>query len=311
MFTRFKHTTDVLFLDTKSSDFSYEKGKKVDIILSPRMYWVKKMSLPVSSVREVKKLLPSLFEDSLPEAHYSYSAYKSGEEFLLFAYEDKKIFELLADKGISSADIASIHFAQSEFDSLQSALRVNENESIYEENGLLVLAPSKWLKETQAMALEDLKLSKHTIKLQQFGHIVDKKSLYTIGAILGVLALILMVEIFVASSKLSGIEQDKEALFSKYKLQATMMQNRSTYAKYSKIYERETKLRAAIALFLSMPLGANQKITHIQYKNKKLFVVINGVTQANIQPLLSKLQVNKLKYTVSSQGTGMKVEVSL
>jgi len=311
LFTRFKHTTNVLFLDAKSSDFAYEKGKKVDIILSPRMYWVKKMTLPVSSVREVKKLLPSLFEDSLPAAHYSYTAYKSGEEFLLFAYEDKKVFELLADKDISSADIASIRFAQSEFDSLENALSINAQESMYKDDGLLVLVPTTWVKESQVMALENLKLSKHTIKLQQFGHIVDKKSLYKIGAILVVLALILLVEIFVASSKLSGIEQAKEALFSKYKLQATMMQNRSTYTKYSKIYERETKLRAAIALFLSMPLQANQKITHLQYKSKKLFVVISGVTQASIQPLLSKLQANKLKYTTAHQGTGMKVEVSL
>jgi hypothetical protein len=88
---KFRRDTTTLFLDPASKEqLIYDTSKKVNIILSPSLYWVKKMSLPVTNVREVKKLLPSIFEDSLPVGHYSYTAYKHGEDFMLFAYEDKK-----------------------------------------------------------------------------------------------------------------------------------------------------------------------------------------------------------------------------
>ena len=195
MLTRFKRSTDVVFLDPQSSEtIVTQNGKKLEIVLSPKMYWVKKMSLPVSSVREVNKLLPSIFEDSLPAGFYSYYAYKNKEEFILFAYEDKKILSLIASKGISTTDIASIRFAQTEFSDLEGAVNINTKESMYIKDTLLILAPSIWVEDAVDLDLSKIKHSKHTIKLQQFGHIVDKKSLYTVGGVLVSLALILLIE---------------------------------------------------------------------------------------------------------------------
>jgi len=309
---KFKRSINAVFLDpSRSETIVCEKGKKLDIILSPKMYWVKKMSLPVSSVREVKKLLPSIFEDSLPFGHYSYYAYKSEDEFILLAYEDKKILDLITSKGISSSDIATIRFAQTEFEALEGALSITDKESMYVKDTLLVLAPTVWLEESRDLVLDALKLSKHTIKLQQFGHIVDNKSLYKIAAVLVALILILIVEIFVASAKSDAILESKDALFAKYKLQATMFQNKSTYDKYSKIYKTQTKLRETIAIFLTMPLKEKQKITLLEYKNNKLFVSIKGVKKESENNLLSKLKAKKLIYKASFNDDTIKVELSL
>ncbi|MDF1877754.1 hypothetical protein JHD47_07985 [Sulfurimonas sp. SAG-AH-194-L11] len=312
MLTKFKRSVNAVFLDPlRSETIVCEKGKKLDIILSPRIYWVKKMTLPVSTVREVTKLLPSIFEDSLPLGHYSYYAYKHENEFILFAYEDKKILDLIASKGISSADIGSIHFAQTEFEDLEGGVRVTDKESMYSKDRLLVLAPTSWIKESKELDLENIRLSKHSIKLQQFGHIVDNKSLYKIGGILLAFALILIIEIFVTNSKTDTIEQKKEALFAKYKLQPTMFQNRSTYDKYMKIYKRQTKLREIIAFLLTMPLKETQKITLLEYKNKKLFVNIKGVKKESENRLFSKLNEKNIKYKTSYNGDSIKVELSL
>ncbi|MDF1878178.1 hypothetical protein JHD46_00840 [Sulfurimonas sp. SAG-AH-194-C20] len=312
MLTKFKRSTNAVFLDPKSSEtISCEKGKKLDIILSPRLYWVKKMKLPVSSVREVTKLLPSIFEDSLPLGRYSYYAYKSEDEFILFAFEDKKILDLISQRGISSSEIGSIRFAQSEFNSLEHGVSINDKECIYLQDGLLVLAPLSWVHESKDIDLSELELSKYTIKLQQFGHIVDNKSLYKVGGVLVAFVVILLVEIFITSTKIGSIEEKREALFTKYKLQATMIQNRSTYAKYSKIYKTQTKLREAIAVFLTLPLKATQKITLLEYKNKKLFVSISGIKKGSETVFLSKLNAKKLKYKTFFSAKSMKVELSL
>ncbi len=308
----FKRATTALFLDPSSiEEFSHDKSKKINIILSPSLYWVKKMSLPVKSVREVKKLLPSIFEDSLPEGHYSYTAYKNGEEFMLFAYEDKKILSLLTQKGISSADIASVHFAQSEFKELSSAFCINEKQCMYIKDELLVLAPSAWISEKEKLNLDDIKLSKHTIKLQQFGHIVDNSSLYKIGAILTLLAFILIVEIFITSSKKDAIIEAKEELFSKYKLQSTMFQNKSSLSKYSKVHERGVKFRESISYFLTLKLKSNQKIKLIEYKNNLLNVTIDGVDKASLNAINNQLNAKGVKYKSSLKGETMRVEMKI
>ena len=312
MFTRFKSNTTTLFIDPNfEGSIEYESGKKVKLILSPALYWVKKLSLPVSSVREVKKLLPSIFEDTLPSSHYSYTVYKSGDDFIAFAYEDKKIFDLLKKLEINYSDVDSLYFAQSEFETLESALEINASESIYLKDSLVVLAPTAWLSETIPLDVKDINLSKHKIKLQQFGHIVDNSSLYKIGAILVVLALILMVEIFVAKSKLDAIEDAKGKLFSKYKLQSTMFQNNASMKKYTKIHLTQTKLREYISYFLSMRLKAKKKITLIEYKNTHLYVTISGAGKGKEKRITSQLDSKRVKYKTSFSADSMKVEMKL
>ena len=308
----FKRTSTTIFLDPSSeAKVEYAKGEKLNVILSPSLYWVKKIALPVKSVREAKKLLASIFEDSLPEGHYSYTAYKSGDEFLVFAYEDKKILSLLNAKGISTVDIRSIHFAQNEFSTLEGAIKINATQSMYLKDEVLVLAPSSWISESKDLDLVTLELSKRTIKLQQFGHIVDNKSLYKIGAILVILALVLMVEIFVASSKKDAIVMLKDEVFSKYKLQSTMFQNRSTKSKYKNIHKTQTKLRQYISYFLTMKLKKTQKITLIEYKSKVLYVTIDGTSKGHERSITSQLDAKGVKYKVSYSGESMKVEMKI
>lgn len=301
-----------LFLDPNSTEgFEYEKGRQLDIILSPALYWVKKLKLPLKSVHEVKKLLPSIFEDSLPEAHYSYTAYKSGEEYLVFAYEDKKIFDLLSARGISYADIGSVHFAQSEFLEIESAFCVNEKQCMYLKDELLVLAPSAWISEKTQLNIEDIKLSNHTVKLQQFSHIVDNSSLYKIGAILGILVLIFSVEIFIVSSKKAEIVSAKEELFSKYKLQPTMFQNNSALKKYESIDKRQKALREHISYFLTLGLQSGQKISLIEYKNKTLRVTVSGVNQKNAPHIQKQLDAKGVSYKTSFVADNMKLEMKI
>jgi len=308
----FNRSSTTIFLDPSSeAKIEYLKGEKLSIILSPSLYWVKKIALPVKSVREVKKLLASVFEDSLPEGHYSYTAYKSGDKFLVFAYEDKKILALLNAKGINIVDIKSIHFAQNEFTTLEGAIKINATQSMYLKDEVLVLAPSAWISKSKSLDLGTLELSKRTIKLQQFGHIVDNKSLYKIGAILVILALILIVEIFVASSKRDTIGELQDEVFSKHKLQSTMFQNRSTKSKYKNIYKTQTKLREYISYFLTMKLKKMQKITLIEYKNRVLYITLSGVSKGHARSITSQLDTKGVKYKVSYSDESMKVEMKI
>ena len=312
MFSRFKTNSITLFIDSLLEEkIEYEKGTKLNIILSPSLYWVKKLSLPISNLREVKKLLPSIFEDNLPKSHYSYTAYKKEDDFILFAYEDKKIFELLKKLHINSSDVLGIYFAQSEFETMSGACEVNATQSIYLQNSLVVLAPTQWLTESKALVLENISLSKHKIKLQQFGHIVDRKSFYKIGIVLALLALVLIGEIFITKSKLNDIRESKEKLFSRYKLQSTMFQNRAGLKKYSKIHTIETKLREYISYFLSMKLSNKEKITSIEYKNGFLNVTISNLVKTSADRIKMQLDTKGVIYKIVSNRASMRVEMKI
>lgn len=210
MFTKFNSNTKTIFLDPASPQIqNLLEGEKVNVILSPSLYWVKKLSLPVKYEREAKKLLPSLFEETLPEGNYSYSVYKEGEEFFIFAYEDKAILEALSNSGISPSSIASVHFAQSEIADINGAVKINETQSIYVKDDIVVLVPCCWIEESGDLDLSALKLSKHSIALQHYAHIVENSSLYKVGAVLVVLCMLVLGEYFITTQKLRRFKRRK------------------------------------------------------------------------------------------------------
>lgn len=309
---KFKRGNTLMFLDPLNTHLrEYDKEKKVIVILSPSLYWVQKLSLPVKYVREVKKLLPSIFEDILPQGDYSYNAYKSGEDFFVFAYEDKRILELLHQNGIHIADIKSIHFAQSEFLGLEKAIQINETQSLYIQNEILGLAPTVWFENPDTLDLQGMEPSKHTIKIQQYGHLVKSSSLYKIAGLLSALILILFVESFITSQKINDINEAKDKLFSKYKLQSTMMQNKSLQKKYKKIYIKQSKLREYISYFLSMPLSQKQRITLMDYKNSVLIVHIIGVQRGSETNILNILKKKRVQVQTSFHKETLVLEMKL
>ena len=108
----FKSKAKAFFVDIETPP--YEGSGSVNIILSPSTYWVKRVDLPVKYLRDVRSLMPSLFEEHLPQGKYSYYTYKDGESFLIFAYNDKEVLDLMAEKNITSANIRNVYLAQSE-----------------------------------------------------------------------------------------------------------------------------------------------------------------------------------------------------
>jgi len=308
---KFKQNHRLLFLDPLVDGEIESKKSKVDIILSPSLYWVKKIKLPLSSVREAKKLLPSIFEESLPQGNYSYSAYKVEDGFMAFAYEDKKILNLLASRDIPISMVTSIRFAQSEFDRVEMPIKINEEEILYPKNGVVVLTPLSWVEHYTPLDITHLQLSKHTITLQQFGHIVDNRSLYKIGFVGLFFIMILAVELFITSQKTVKILDAKDEIFSKYHLPSTMMQNHSTQKKYNTIYKRQTKLREYISYFLALRLQKSQKIKLVEYKENSLRVTIENVLKGKERAILSQLDAKKLNYKTSFKNGTMRVEVGV
>jgi hypothetical protein len=310
---RFKNNAKTVFLDVNSL-VGYKKTddiKKLNIILSPSMYWVKKVSLPVKYIRDAIKLLPSIFEDTLMEGNYSYSAYKDGDDFFVFAYEDKKIIDTLVKFGINLSDVENIYFAQSEMGKMDKALKIDEKQTLYVKDDIVVLVPCCWIKESGTINLDSLKLSKHTVKLKHYGHIVEDKSFYKIGTALVVLCALVFMQYFITSQKVSKIELMKSEVFAKYNLKSTMFQNKSMLKKYKKIHQRQTKIREYISYILSFKLTSKEKLFKIALKDDAIKAEFSHVSTSTLSRLNNYLKSKKVRFNINMKNSKVYLEMIL
>jgi len=309
LFSKYKKEVDTIFLDTSSSDFT--TLETVNIVLSPSLYWVKKISLPVKNARDVKPLLPSLFEDYLPDGLYSYTAYKQGEDFFIFAYEDKKILELLNTKGITASQIQNVYFAQNELGFLDTAVKINERDSLYLKDDLLVLVPSEWVKESGDLDISSVSLSKKFITLKQFGHLINEKAIYILAGIFIFIIALIGIEYFITSQKTSTIYSQQEEIFLNHSLKPTMMQNRAMLKEYESLHVEQVKLRSNISYMLSINLKSTVKLSKISLKGKLLTFEFEGIEKGREKILEKDFDKNNIKYNAKYKKKTWHVEVKL
>lgn len=308
MFMNFNEKATTVFLDPASQP-SYVEGK-LNIILSPSLYWVKKLSLPIDNLREVKKLLPSIFEESIPDGNYSYMVYRQGDEFFAFAYDDKLIIDLLAQKGITSANIAGVYLAQSELDGVQMPANIDENYALQVKDGIVILIPSSWVKNSNNLNIHEITLSKHKLYLKEYGHIVDSSSIYKVMAMLGVFILIFAAKYIITERKIDDLQSKKSELFSKYHLQPTMMQNRSVLETYKGIYQKQSKAREVMAYLLDLRLQPAQKLLSIEIKERSLLSTFD-IADGSAQNIIADLSSKKLSLQTEIKDKILYVKVAL
>lgn len=309
MFSKFNKRVDAIFLDKNSSDFNISES--VNVILSPSLYWVKKVSLPVKRLRDVKGLMESLFEDILPNGVYSYFAYKRDDDFYIFAYEDKLVIDALRNKGITSSQVNNVYFAQSEFSHVTEPIKINETQTLYEKDEILVVVPSTWVSNAQEMDLKDLTLSKNSVALKQFSHLVNDKSLYALGATGLLLLALIASEYFITLQKTSSISSAKDEVFAQRGLQSTMFQNRALLKDYSGTHERQTKLRLYASKILNLKLEKDVYLSLVELKAQKLKVEFIGVKKSDELNIIKELKSQNAQFESTLKDERLRLEIAL
>jgi hypothetical protein len=310
LFTIFNKKHKIIFLDASAPDI--DTSTKVNIILSPSLYCVKKLSLPIEKSSEVQKLLESIFEDILPAGDYSYSVYKESNYFIAFAYDDTLILNTLKEKGIKIRNVAGIYFAQKELNFIDSATKINDTQSVFLKDDILILLPSEWVKDDEFFNINKISLSNHTIRLAQFGHNTNNnKSFYKIGTTLIILISIIIGEWIIINSKISNFSIKKELLFKKAKLQATMFQNKAMLKKYDKIHTKQMKIREIMSSILSTKLQSSEILTKLILKDKKLTAYYSIISKKTLIAIQKELRAKKIRFSIKKKKEHHIVEIIL
>lgn len=290
----FRSKAKAFFVDIDSPAYRLEGA--VNIILSPSMYWVKRVTLPVKYLREVRSLIPSLFEDNLPEGKYSYSTYKDGDSFLIFAYNDKEVLDLIAEKGITAANIDNVYFAQSEFDTIDTPLKIDAKSVLSLQEGVVVKLPAALAPDAVTMNLDGHTFSKHSIHLTRFNQIADKKSQKVFGSILAVLILMFTTEWLITASKVTAIMEKQGEVFSSHNLPATSFQNEAIHAKLNTTFERQSRIRDIVNLVLTLKLKPEEQLQQIALEQNRMIIELRTASEATGTKTLSSLK-REFKHT--------------
>jgi hypothetical protein len=304
LFTKSKHQVIYIGTDTptqKNLEGSY------NIILSPEFYWVKKVSLPLKYLRDVKRLLPSLFEDILPQGEYSYSVYREGDEYVAFAYEDRAILKLLEEKGYNVQMLHEVYFIQALLGKKQTPLRINEQTSLLQKDEIWVALPTQWVQEGKPLEITQLTL-REGVRLSTFTHIIDTTLLLKTTSLLTLFALVFFIQSYFIYQENGKLQEQKQQIFTEYKLKATTMQNEAMLKSYKQLHERQIAIREVSAKILSLQLPKGSYLTELEVKAQNLHASFE--TQ-NAKEILTLLQHSKLVYTFKEKAKSLEIEVSL
>ena len=190
-------------------------------------------------------------------------------------------------------------------------MKINETQSVYIKDDIVVLVPCCWIEEKGHLSLDNITLSKHKITLKQFGHIVDYKSLYGIASVMLIFILILVVEVYTTSSKAQDISDKRDAIFSKYNLKSTMFENKAILNKYNKIHKNQIKFRKYFSYILALKLKNSEKMTLFQLNKKTIAITFSGVLKNRTSYIVSALKKKGIKVSESYKNNMLHLEIEL
>ncbi len=247
---------------------------KVDIVLTPSLYWIKRAYFELYFASQALKYGPSVFEGSLPDGNYAYYALKQNKEFLLFAYDPDEIIAILEQCGIASSQIGNVYFAQNEFAQISAPVKCNENDVMVSHNGTIIQIPRSLVEQSsiQDEIGEIKKLSKHNITLYRSSLRHSFKALTPALSILGALIVLYAVQLFFTYREYSKVS-DLPSVFQEYKLPPTSLQNASIEKKLLSDFKAQESFRKLTNAILKLPLSPAQRVESIAYE-KDLFKIV-------------------------------------
>ncbi len=255
----------IIFLN-KSSKYTYDK--KVDIILSPELYWVRIFNISIENKRDILKVVAALFEDFLDTDDYKFYAIKIEEnKYLCFAYMESLISQTITNSNLRLTQVSNIYFAQNEFTDFD-CFKVNDNYLVYQDN-ILLKVPKEFINEIDIsiVDLDNINVSKYKISINKSNKYIDNNSLYILSLILLIVAFINFGKTNMIDNSVNHILEKQQTIKKQYKILPTMIQTKSVIKTLEKKKKEQIKIRNILENTINIK---NKKIKKIVLRNSKV-----------------------------------------
>lgn len=282
---------------TKKSDIQI--NSKVDLVLSPEFYWVRVFEIPVDTEKKALDVLPSLFEDILPNGNVDYFATKLEEnKFLCYAFNNDDVLEYIKKSGLNLSQVNAVYLAQLEMKEYQSFI-IDNSAFIYDKD-ILIKVPKVLCKDAPELSnnINQIELTKHKINIKFYSNTISLKYIYTLLLLLGTVIVINTVSYFGYANNISSIDLKIEKIRKSSNMPRTYIQTKSILSNMQKRVDKQLKIRVALSYILEFRKSkAEEFIERISYKNNKIKIVFRNISWFKIKKYIEK------KYTISNNST--------
>jgi len=276
----YKKTLNVdfnIFIYDTNIDLSYI-DKPCNIVLSPMFYWVKRESLPVSSVSKASKLAPSCFGSQVPDGEYKYFAIKDNDDFLLFAYDKESIINALKNSHIDLSLVNKIYLAQNEF--TDDIIKINDDKCLYNRDGIYVILPKSLLKEdleveSLEVSIKNINKSKHNLNINLNDGIVSSKYVNILAISIFIITLSLAIKYFVLKDEYIQIIKKEHTIINQYKIPTSSLQLKSIKKSLEKKLSKEIIIKENIQNLFDIPLKTGDFIKDIDIRDGRFILAIS------------------------------------
>jgi len=289
-----KYFKDIIFIDNLTKHV--EIKKKAIVILSPSFYWFINKKLDIS-LRQAKKIAPSIFEGVVPEGKYEYFIEKVNGEYWFFAYDNRLILDKLTELKIKPSQISKIYPAQIALQNITKPVDVGDKIAIKEDGVVIFLPKSLFPSKADSIKKEELFFPKKTFYLKAYNSAISEDILYKISILLFLGIVLYSMEIFLQKKDLITLQNKEIAIKKRYNLPPTVIQMKSIISSLKKIQKKQLDIRNKIDYILRIPLLKGEYITRLDIsKNIIIEFVISDSKRGEFikNYLLKKLNVSKI-----------------
>ena len=276
-------------------------SERIDIMLTPQDYTLKREEIPLKYHYQAKKIAPSLFEGLLENAEeYAYFVYQQQESWIFIAYHPEQIRNLLQKKGIDLDHVGKVFFAQQAQSHFSAPLWLDTKKALGVVDDMVVILPRTYMEKD----VSPVKFGNHftpatgvSLKSNQ------QHSLLSSQQMLGFVAVsILFVFMFISEGRnyqqnLVAEEEKFISLTETSPVLQSKIQRESIFQKYKAIDSKERKKRDFIKQ-LSKLIFKGVILNEVDMNHKRIeanFVCEDETTVKRLVEALKKVEGLKIK----------------
>ncbi|MEA3352809.1 MAG: hypothetical protein U9Q33_03190 [Campylobacterota bacterium] len=240
------------------------------------------------------KILPGLFEEFIELDDLSYYVKKiSQNNFLCFAYDQKKIIDAIKKAGLLLSQIDNIYFSQIEFESIvkgsgQSCMKVDNVCLSFIDDKLVMIPVALKVDIDNSIDIQDLNLSKETISISNSSKYIQNKTAYQYSAVFVIFALFTFFKAFDNKIQINSYEDKTQQIKSSLNLPATNIQMRSIIGKLNKTHQKQVEIRELLQYLFDIKRKLKATVVSIDLKSNVLSLKLKGVDEQKITKYLEK-----------------------
>jgi len=270
----FKNKSKILFVTKRDK---VEQRGTYSVILSPEFYWIKKVTLPVKKEKEALRLAPSIYEGFLPAGEFSYEVRKSGDTFIMIAYDKKKIADALDRVIPYKSDIEAIYFAQDALTHIQECTVVDDALALSNMDDIIIQIPRSCTNTESDLEeiLATATLGKRKVKLSSFDNaLLSSKDVTLLSVVFALLLLAFISEYVVYKKAVMDLEQKRVDIIKENDLPSTSIQLKSIKKSLLKKFKKQKRLREILLAISKLRLKSGEYIQRIESSVKGAIVEI-------------------------------------